>query len=298
MLKGIVKTNRNTYEITAKAKPCRKYIDEIESLYRVFQQNNIVWSTINCPYAYKFIDVVTDSEIGLADNETVSEIIIDFGEYESYRLINCVPLWNIKPVDAEDKSFPMPAKDRINYEHSISLADFGVQNGYLVARDNRDYLYTKRTENDLVVVTGGDRQQDWKLLQIENISNLKRRGTSFEMLSNKKDLGFAGKYAALKSLTVRTKGEVARLITSYEQSQTVSFESVEIVESYQKTVRTINYNSFIDDEIRIDSSKKIMLLRFDVFGGESYLAYDKISFFVSEIQVLFPEYKCIGEFSE
>ena len=26
MFKGIVKTNRNTYEITAKAKPCRKYI--------------------------------------------------------------------------------------------------------------------------------------------------------------------------------------------------------------------------------------------------------------------------------
>ena len=38
-----------------------------------------------------------------------------------------------------------------------------------------------------------------------------------------------------------------------------------------------------------------MLVKFEAHNKEDYLMLDKMSFIVSEIQILFPEYHCIGE---
>ena len=296
--KCVVKTNANRYELNAKARRCTKYIDEIERLYRVFQQNKVAWNTVNCPYAYKFIDIVMVPETKFVENEVISEVSVDLGEYDAYKELNVIPLWNIRAVDCEDKSFPMPANDRINYDHFVSLEKHGEQNAYLIALGNLNFLYSKRLENGIVIVSDSENQEKWTLLKIEAPTNLKRQNISFEMLSNKKDLGFVGRYAAVKSLVIRTRGEIARLMNSYAMSKHVSFQSVEILENYDGTIETIDYNSFIDDNIRIDASKKIMLLKFVVNGGENYLNYDKISFLVSEIQLLFPEYKCVGALAD
>jgi len=193
----------------------------------------------------------------------------------------------------------MPAIDRVNYEHSIALDDIGVDNGYLVALDNPDYLYTLRRENELVVVSKEGGQQKWKLLRIERPASERRHNTSFEMFSNKRDGGFVGRYAAIKSMVIRTLGELDRLLNSYEQSRSVIFQGVEILDAdeYGKVKETVDFNSFIDDNIRMDKSKKVMLLKFRLLdeNTELFLTYDRISFLVSEVQMVFPEYNCVGE---
>ena len=73
------------------------------------------------------------------------------------------------------------------------------------------------------------------------------------------------------------------------------FEPLLELEQYQKIQQTTDYNHFIDENIRIDKFKKVMLIKFQTKDRENYLVLDKMSFLVSEIQVLFPEYHCVGE---
>jgi hypothetical protein len=294
--KGYVTTDKGTYEIGARLKRCTKYIDAIEGLYRAFQNNNVEWGTVNCPYAYKFVDVVLDTALQLENREKIKEITVDLAEYEAYKVPNAVPLWNVTTMPARDAEFPapMPAVDRILYEHKIALEALGAQNGYMVALGNNDYIYQRRTEDALIIASAVNNQAAWELLQISHISNLKQKQYPYETVSNKRDMGFAGKFSGVKSLVIRTRGEIARLLQSYDTGRQLAFRHVEILDRYNKPPQTFDFNTFVDDNIRVDPYKKVMLVAFES-GGDDKLIYDKMSFLVSELQILFPEYKCVGE---
>ena len=296
--KGYIKTDNDVHEVGVSLKPCDKYIKAIENLYRIFQNNGRQWNTINCPYAYKFVDVVLDSPIAFGEDERIKEISIDLAEYERFKVPNAIPLWNIIEIRARDAEFPipMPVIDRIIYEHKIALEGHGAQNGYLVALDNKDYIYSRRNAEELIIVSTVNNQASWNLLKVESIANIGQKNYNFELLTNKRDLGFAGKFSSVKSLIIRTRGEIARLLQSYDEvSKQLRFHEVEILENYAKPQVTFDFNTFIDDNIRIDPYKKIMLITFSTERAYDYLIQDKMSFLISEIQVLFPEYKCIGE---
>jgi len=302
--KGSIKTDRHIHEVNVQLKPCRKYVDVIEKLYRAFQNNGIEWKTINCPYAYKFVDVILDTPLSMEKSESIKEISVELAEYEKFRVPNVIPLWNVAQIEGVEKEFPalMPMIDRIVYEHTISLDDHGVQNGYLVdfnMEEKKDFIYSRRKEKELVIVSTSSEQATWGLIKIENIENADQGRYMGEMLTNKRDLGFTGRYSSVKSMVIRTRGEIARLLQSYEDiSNQLIFREVEIYESYHEPPETFDLNSFIDDNIRVDSYKKIMLMLFGANNRDDYLLEEKMSFLVSEIQILFPEYKCIGELVE
>jgi len=293
--KGYVKTDKDIYEIRVQLRRCMKYVDIIDGLYRVFQYNSTSWNTVNCPYAYKFVDIILKSSLTLKREEKVKEIIIDLAEYEKYKAPNMVPMWNVKKITGEDKAFPMPAKDRINYDHVISLIGTGVQNGYLVHPSSQGVMYCKRLDNDLVIVSPISDQHQWDLLQIEDISNDRQRNRQYELATNKRALGFTGRYAGVKSMIIRTKGEISRLMRSYEASKKLVFQDVEVIDKYVKPEETLNCNTFIDDNIRIDTYKKIMLVKFRPIERDSFTIQELMSFLTSELQILFPEYRCVGE---
>lgn len=295
--KGYIKTDKNIYDINIILKQSMKYIKEIENLYYIFQLNSTEWNTLNCPYVYKFVDIILNSSVNLKQEEEIKEIIVDLEDYEKYKLINKVPVWNIKKINIQDKTFPMPAEDKINNEHIISLSNTGNQNGYMLTLENREFKYLKRYDSDLVIISSLTEQNIWNLIQIENISNINNNiiDYDYETVSNKKNLGFIGKFASLKSLVIRTKGEIARLMTSYELKKDLSFYDIELVNTYSEIIQTMDYNDFIDDNIRVDDFKKILIVKFKTNNKEDFLIFDKMSFLVSEMQMLFPEYKCIGE---
>ncbi len=294
--KALIQTDKNKYEVKVILKQTTRYMEEIEKIYHIFQVNGSQWNTINCPYAYRFVDIVLYTSTMFENSETITEITVDLEEYEKYKVINHIPVWNIKHITLSDKSFPMPAKDRINFEHIVSIEEEGTENGYMADLGNTDFEYLKRYENNIVIVSHYEKQNNWALVKIENNSNLKdRQKFIYEVLSNKRELGFAGRFASVKSLVIRTKGEIARLMQCYETAKDLTFIDVEILEHYPKIQQTTDCNHFIDENIRIDRFKKIMLIKFQANNKEDYLILDKMSFIVSEIQILFPEYHCIGE---
>jgi hypothetical protein len=287
--------NGNTYEVYVSLKMCTKYMDQVKMLYEVFKYNNKVFNTINCVYICKFVDVILESDLKFNDDEALSSVYIDLEEHNRDKIVNVVPLWNIRYIDIEEKSFPVPAKDRINHEHNIQLEEYGILNGYMLSKGSKDVLYTKQTENELIVVSSSGDVSTFKLVQVSQADDAIKNKSNFIVVSNKRDLGFVGRYTSIKSMIIRTVAELEKIVNMYDDMRDLEFKKAVILDIYDKEEQTIDYNGFVDDNIREDKYKKILLIKFKAKPFASAFVQDKMSFLTSEIQLLYPEYKCIGE---
>lgn len=273
-----------------------KYLKKIEELYRVFQFNEKDWKTINIAYAHKFINVVIEDKILIQDGDKIKEIAIDLLEYEKYKRPNYIMMWNIKYIEVDDKSFPKPLEDSIHFEHSLNIENEDRNCGFLV-NTSHDYIkYMKQTGENIVIANNTDIQDAWNILKIEdNNKNIRKNVIEYEELSNKRELGFIGRFANEKALIVRTKGELARLFESYTLSKELTFKDIEIVEDYDEDAKTIDFDYFLDNNLRNDTKRSYIILKFSARNRDDFLLYEKLSFFVSIAGLLFPEYRCVGE---
>ncbi len=294
--KCTITTERDVVNCKLRIVNSDKYLKMIENLYKIFQFNEKEWKTVNLGYARKFIDVIVEEKVDIDKNDKILEIKIDLGEYEKYKRPNYIMLWNIKQVAIDDKSFPKPLEDTIHHEHSLHIEKEDRDCGFLV-NTNHDYIkYIKQTEDSLIIANDTDLQDVWSIVQIENISkNILRENIEYKGLDNSRNLGFIGRFANEKALIVRTRGEIARIFESYELSQELSFQDVSIVDKYDKDIKTMDYNYFLDNNLRNDPKRSYMVLKFSPRNREDFLLYDKLSFFVSVAGLMFPEYKCVGE---
>ena len=293
-----IKTDLNNYLVNVRVAHCRRYLEEIENLYHVYQLNGKLWSTLNCPYAYRFVEIYAVKPVLLQEGETILDITVDLGAYNDYIQRNKVPVWNVQPVTFQDKAFPMPAKNKVHFEHMVSHGDGEIENGYLITPDNMEFTYITRYPRDLAIISPYADQQEWNLLRVANKDNLIESWYPEAIMTNARRMGFSGRFASKKALVIRTKAEMDRILFQYEMSDELRLVGLSVLDSYEKTVQTINYNYFVEDNIRIDDQKKILLLRFYSMNTDDYLVYDKMSFFTSEIQMLFPEFRLIGELVE
>lgn len=114
-------------------------------------------------------------------------------------------------------------------------------------------------------------------------------------MTNQVSINFSNKLAFDKSYTIKTKTELARLINSFKASKYLKFHDISLMESSkEEQEHTYEVNNFIIDEIREDNIKKSLILYFEPANKENYLNKDILSFLVSEVQFIYPEYKCEG----
>lgn len=294
--KCIITTENEIYHTKAYLSKSKKYLNKVEELYRVFQFNEKDWKTVNYGYAHKFVDVIVDEVIDIDIKDKIKEITIDLGEYESYKRLNYIMFWNVKNIKLDDQSFPKPLENTVHYEHSLNIDKGSGDCGYLVNTTHENIKYVKQTEDNVIIANEDDKQGVWDIVKIENINrNIRKNVVEYEDLSNKQILGFVGRFANEKSLIVRTPGELARIFQSYELSKELSFDRVEIVENYDKEIKTTDLNYFLDNNLRNDPKRNFMVLKFETENREDFLLYEKLSFFISVAGLLFPEYKCVGE---
>lgn len=292
---GEIITDNQKYKIKVKLEQNKSYINEIENLYEIFQKNSFCWKTINNPYANKFFDVIiTDCEALENEENEIKEINIDFEEIEEYKMTDVIPLWNVKRMSVKSDGFPMPALDRVNFEHLISLKKLGLDNGYLVDENEGLVKYVMRTFDSLTIVSPEEKASSWNILKISGQGKEQERKLQFELVSNSRKKSFINKFAQKNSQAIRTKGEIARIVNSFEVSKYFELTEIEIIDSKPKRGTTYDMNYFIIDDIRVAKDKKVMNLKFKA-SKDSIIIYDLLSFIISEIQMYFPEYQCEGE---
>jgi len=291
--KGQLKTDSDVYDIEVSLSPFMGYIKQVERLYELYIDNNIPWKTVLHPSIWKFMDMRLETRIAFKKQEKVEEIIIQLEELDVYKQINQVPLWNVKVEPFKNQGFPMPAGDRVNYEHVLMLDEDTRGLEYLIdsCLEVDGVISIRREVDRLILVSSKSVISSWKLWTIFN--PLEADLDTTNLLSNRKIESFIDNFASRSGRVVRTVGEVHRLANSFLAATSLRLVDIDL-DVEEANFETYELNSFIKDEIRVDGDKKVMKLRFAA-GGMMAFTRDIMSFLTSEIGLYFPEYRCVGE---
>lgn len=294
LFNGTIVTTAGPISIQVSLTRNTDYLQEINKLYPIFQINGLPWKTINHPFAYKFFNVNLVKCSPLNEDAEITQIIVDLEEYEVNKRLNVVPLWNIERHEVKNIGFPVPAIDKVNYEHVLSFRKMGNEHGYLIEADVENVRYIKRTDNELTVVSPQDKSGIWKLLKVVKMEEEKLGKLNYELVSNRRIEHFTTKFASKHSSNVKTKGEIIRMVNTFDAANRFELVDIEIVNSFLEASFTYCANPFITEMLGERSHKKIMLLKFKAKEEKDFLANDILSFLVSEVQRHFFEYKCVG----
>ncbi|NFS61776.1 normocyte-binding protein [Clostridium botulinum] len=293
---GTIETNKKIHKAYFKVKANIEYKEKINTLYKCFINNNIMWKTVNMPYINKIAQIfLTKCEDQIDEEEEIVKINIDFGDYSKYIKYDMVPLWNIKEIKLKCAGFPIPCIDKVNFEHDISIEKEGTNHGYLVNLDEENMDYVTIKKNYITITSKISASSPWLVYKIVNYKEDNAKKDNYEIMSNYKNVNFSNRFLFNNRYVIKTKSEIAKLINSFEASKHLRFRDLKIEElKFDEDKETYDANDFIIDEIREDNIKKSLVLYFEPKNKENYLNNDILSFLVSEIQIIYPEYKCEG----
>jgi len=287
--------NGKNFRIGVRLHLSERYSACVRNLYRVFVSNGVPWQTLNFPYIFKMFDVMlTRISVG---EDSVSGISsgyeADFEQYAGHIKNGLVPAWNIQKLRIKGDDFPLAAIDKINYEHVFELGEDGSVHGYLVDFESSDISNVRIQQNSLIVTSPMQKGLIWDMYKIIKRKDYITDYFRYEPMSNEQADSFAARMTTYYGTTIKTNAELHRLLESYDISKYVNFLSAQVV-SGDVMGETYEVNDFLIDEIRDLSMNKSLLLRFSPLSRDSYILRDLISFLVSQVQLIYPEFHCVG----
>ena len=265
-----------------------KYLQKLEAIYNCFNANELLWSTVNSVYFYKFLDVHAAVDI----YEEIESFKIEFGNFEKYLSYDKVLLWNIVKMSAAVSTYEVkPTYNTIQYEFSLQGLDF-LENRYLVCSIFDKFSCFRR--GDIMYLRTYKKQlEQIELLRITS-SETKDLPLYLPCKTNKKTPRVANLLATRRY--VPTRGEAERIINSLKGEVDLELLDVKILPHSEDNLlryKVIDYNSFMKTNEFLPD-RRILLFSF-VGAIETIWAYESMFFILSELQLYFYEFKCVGE---
>lgn len=299
---GVLKTENREYKATFVLKRNEEYLDKVKELYYIYEANYQPWTTVCDAYLMKLLDVYLYSaeEIKqIEENTIIEKIVIDFEEFAESIHYHMIPLWNLRAITEKTNTYPEPCIDKINYEHQIFAHRLELDCEYLVMDTKAEITNIHRSSSgDLIITCPVEIPIEWRLYCVDRPeSNKYGNKYSYPVLSNCCKESFTSDITEMYRRSIKTKAEMARLIESYPYTDLIQFIDYKLMEQEPKNARACNYNmdSFVEDEIRTGVGRQYLVLQFQVVDYTNYLNEDIMSFLVTQIQKIFPEYTCVGE---
>jgi len=292
---GTLKAESGDFRIGIRLRLSKRYPDCIENLYRLFISNNIPWQTVNSPYMFKMFDVML-VWIDLNGKEESGIIVgyeASYSKHNGYIKRGLVPVWNVCTLRIKSEDFPLAALDKVNYEYMFDLSVEGAENGYLADYGSADISAVRREENALIVTSPLQKGLIWDMYKIVKRKDYATDYFPYELMNNAQEDSFAARMIAYYGTVIKTNAELRRLLAAYEVSEYIELDSVQVV-SGAVTGETYEVNNFLKDEIRDLAVSKSLLLKFKPLKRNSYILRDVMSFLVSQVQLVYPEFHCVG----
>ncbi len=286
-----VETDQGEYLTTVFLTYCQAYQEVIYELYRHFLANRRRWHTINCPFLYKFLDI-RDQEGVVPKDAVILKVSVDLGEFSDFVIDDAALVWNLSEQLCKPKVEVQAAGNLSYYAHRILLED--SQSGYLAAPEEEDLFSVVFCDfkGQLLVRTQKEAHPQLKLLKIEPFYEQKdHTKLLYPISTNKRKLRHADRQAMGQPRFLWTKGEVERILGSYEAF--LDFELLDVRPDMQGEVEAIDLNPFIRLHSFLKQKRKIAVLlrpkdREDIF------CYEKMFFLLSELQLCTDEYAWTG----
>jgi len=295
LISGMIKTGQN-YEVSLSLEQNRHYLGKIEQLYHLFNKNGIPWQTVNCPYLFKLIDVyIMKLPEECQEKETIQSFSIDLGEWTSSVCYDLIPIWNVWQFKLNSIGFPAAYKDHKSYEHEISIDDYGEEYVYLVDGGS-GVTSVRQNGQKILLMSPTKKTQGWDVYSIRGGQEGRTSNYSYPVMENLRVDGFAERFQRKTGQIVKTKMELERFILGFGLEDYLEYIDCRILENQEFLTETYTMNFFLKDEIRADKRQQQLLLMFrpQDTGKTSWLLRDIMSFIVSEVQGLYPEYECGG----
>ena len=276
-----------TLHIQAELKYSLRYLRKMESLYYTFSENELPWTTINGRYFYKFLDVYSKQRI----SQDIEGFEIDFAQYGKYISYNKVLLWNVVPLTVPVASCEArPTYSAIQYEHKLKNLKPDEYRYLVCPMSDRFNAYKRGKE--MYVRTYAKQLEQIELLRV--ISNDDAESLLYlPAKSNEKRFGIINSMA--RGVYMPTKGEAERIL--YELGE-ISLRLAEIktlpgTDDNISKYKGIDYNSFREDNM-VEKDRKLLLFSFET-NMDKLWAYETMFYVLSELQLHFYEFCCVGE---
>lgn len=293
---GRIYTDAGDYPAEFRVGKNEAYLQEINHLYEVFVSNGVPWQTVNAPYLYKFVNVYLEK---LPEEITPAQKILkiepDLEEFAQRAYDNYIPIWNVWKLTMDSVGFPVPCEDHKSYEHAISIREYGSEHVYLI--DDTAHIYSVRQRENKLIVMGEEAEaRKWQVYMIRNGAIRRFDRYTYPLMTNQRKDEFLERFGRRQGRRVRTEGELSRFIGSFGMEDYVVYEGYEILdrENRGEASETYAMNGFILDEIRDRDYGKRLVLLFRKKGASTFLLRDIMSFLVSEVQLMYSEYRCEG----
>ena len=293
-LKGSINVKGETYSVDFVLKHDTELIKKFELMYDVFSLNSIKWKTYNSPYARKaFILKVVDFDENIYNLiDGTEQIIIEKEELKEKWIEDHTLIWNIKETTINGDGLIRPTTNRIHYEHTILLEN--IKSVYLTPTEHHVYHILKPNNETLKILTSEAGEILWRILRIEDKDYGESNQLKYSFFTNKSNLSFVNKLKLDRNIRIRSEGELKRIIYSFTKiREYFRFCGVEISQSKEGVFPLYELNSFIVDEFSLKGKLTYLKLSFEFLKVDIYTV-DLLSFLISEIQLYFPEYKCVG----
>ncbi len=291
---GTLVTNQNKHKVEIRLQQFNKYIDMVRNLYYYFQQNNLNWVSLNAPYFYKFFEFVLESEISFVEDEIIERLEISFGELERFRNDNVIPLWNLEETYLLSTNFPIATGNNLRYQHKFNIPSNESIYENIVRFEKDHDGYVIRDKESISIILSEENIEKWPVYKTHNPNLQAEYDYGYPFFSNAWKEKFLVGYEKQQPRVIRTQAELYRRLTSFEASDLFRIKKIEILPMYQEEEESYPVNDFIEEDIRPEDGRKIMLIVYEAVE-ENYLSRDVMSFIISELQQYFPEYKCIGK---
>ncbi len=296
VFEGVIETQEpaGEWKVEVRLQENREYLEKVAYLYLLFTRNGIPWQTVNAPYLYKMADlVVTGLPEGITGREKIKQVVIQFGEYSKIIQKDVIPVWNIRKLVLETVGFPTPCEDHQNFEHSIALRQHGLNHAYLVEDDRNIHSISQGGEKLRIVCETGEAKK-WSIYQIRSSEEQRIDRYTFPIMGNGRKESFSEKYQRKWNQHILTKTELTHFIKGLGWEDYVSYQDCRVEDCFPGRRETYSMNFFVQDEIRDRDAQKKLILYFRPGRQMDWLQRDILSFLVSEVQRIYPEYDCGG----
>ena len=275
-----------------------RYLRSMDKLYRLFTGNHVPWQTVHMGHMERFFDLIP-MEGEAADVQTVAlahDWQVQDDQWSKYIRRDRILLWNIRQSAVHAREYRVPCIDEVFYEHVFYLPqEQETEDGYLV--DAGETILSIRYEkNKIVLRTTAESLEDIMVYQLCQGEPEQSAGYHAPVLSNHRKDNLAARYSQQTGNFIQTPLELNRKVEEMADGYQIRVLGYEILDRAKEEYLAGDMDSFTGVRLFSNDQRKILLLHIQAEeqDREDYLYESQIRYILSQLQLEFLEYRCMG----
>ncbi|MDY4097784.1 MAG: hypothetical protein SOY47_13915 [Lachnospiraceae bacterium] len=273
-----------------------RYEDCIKKLYQLFQTNQVPWQTVPMGHLERFVDLVPEE--GVLPEETFR---ISYGVWEGAVREDMVPLWNVEEIQVESKEFRHPCMDEVIYEHIYALGTGRQEDVGILVETEEEFLSVRYEENRVLVKTQKEELGEVKLYLLHQQEVRSSYGYTAPVLSNQRQDSLAARYLQRAGRFIQTPAELRRKVRELSKDFGVELLNYTIFDEVREKALRADMNDCLGNSLFPQDKRNILLFTFGwkkEGGLPEYLQESWLRYLLSQLQLEYLEYQCLGEWEK